>query len=174
MMVTTMVDQTLDTTMEDGTEASMMVTTMVDQTLEITMEVGMEEASMMVTGTGDQILDTTMDKETEASMMVTGTVASMTVTTTTTEDQTLDTTIMDSGMGDSTVVAITDGRMGASILETIIITMDNGTGKKVKDIIPVNGMVKKAMVTIRRMEGQTWVSSLVSPSGWWDSLWWLS
>merc|ERR1711874_159500 len=98
----------------------------------------------------------TMDSGTEVSMMV----------RTTTQDLTLGTTTMDSGMADSMVVALTEGRMGASIPETIITTMDSGTVKKVKDIILDIGMAKKAMDTIRRMEGPTWVSSLVFLSGW--------
>merc|ERR1712038_1468765 len=103
-----------------------------------------EAVSMVEVMEGQIQVTTTMDRAMEASMMV----------TTTTKDQTQVTTTMDSGTVDSMVVALTEGEMGASMPETIIIIMDNGIARRVMDIIRDMGM-GMTMNMIRRREGQT-------------------
>merc|ERR1719213_60562 len=142
-----MEDQTLTT--EEGSIMEVTGNGMEDQTL-TTEEVSMGAIMADLT----QI--TTMDSGMEASMMV----------TTATKDQIPGTIIMDSGMEASIAVGITEGRMGASILERITTTTDNGTVQKAKVTIRDIGMEKKVMDMMERLEGRTLVSSSVSPWAW--------
>ena len=179
-MVVAMEDLTqVTTTMDNGTEAlitevvsTVMVTEDLTQVI-TTMDNGTEalitgEASIVVAMEDLIQVTTTMVNGTEG--LITGEVSIVVAM----EDLTQVTTIMDNGTVDSMVVAITMGRMGASMLETITmegrtrvkITTGNGMARKVTDIILDIITATREMNLIRRMAGQTLVSSLVSLLDW--------